>query len=240
MTSSGPQLADRAGRVQRALVFAVRTGLADAADPDKAPQMRAYMKSSLPYYGVPIPQVRRIARAAFVEHPVEQRASWEVTVRALFDEATRREEWYAALTLLAQRPHASCLDGDVMPLLEHLITAAAWWDVVDDVSHRVGAALLADPVHVEPVVRGWIDTDDVWPRRSAIICQLGHRERTDLGLLVDAILPAMAEREFFLRKAIGWALREHAKTDPDWVRRFVVDHEEALSGLSRHEALKHL
>jgi len=128
----------------------------------------------------------------------------------------------------------------VMPLLGHLITAGAWWDVVDDVSHRVGDALLADREGVEPVVRGWIDCDDLWLRRSAVICQLGHRERTDLQLLVDAIEPAMPEREFFLRKAIGWALREYAKTDAAWVRRFVAEHEDTLSGLSRREALKHL
>ena len=127
-----------------------------------------------------------------------------------------------------------------MPLLRHLITAGAWWDVVDDVSHRVGDALLADRERVEPVVREWIDCDDLWLRRSAVICQLGHRERTDLQLLVDAIEPAMPEREFFLLKAIGWALREYARTDPAWVRRFVAEHEDALSGLSRREALKHL
>jgi 3-methyladenine DNA glycosylase AlkD len=225
---------------QRQLVGAVRAGLAAAANPTKAPQMQAYMKSALPYYGVPMPEVRRIARAVFTGHPLEDRGTWESTVRALFDEAAHREEWYAALMLLNQPRYAAYVDGEAMPLLRHLITAGAWWDVVDDVAHRVGDALLADRERVEPVVRGWIDCDDLWLRRSAVICQLGHRERTDLLLLVDAIEPAMPEREFFLRKAIGWALREYAKTDPAWVRRFVAEHEDGLSGLSRREALKHL
>ena len=224
----------------RELIAGVRAGLAAAANPEKAPQMQAYMKSALPYHGVPMPEVRRITRAVFADHPLEDRATWESTVRALFDEASHREEWYAALMLLNQRRYAAYLDGEVMPLLRHLITAGAWWDVVDDVSHRVGDALLADRERVEPVVRGWIDCDDLWLRRSAVICQLGHRERTDLQLLVDAIEPAMPEREFFLRKAIGWALREYAKTDAAWVRRFVAEHEDTLSGLSRREALKHL
>ena len=218
----------------------LRAGLAEAANPEKALQMQAYMKSALPYYGVPMPEVRRIARAVFAAHTLEDRARWEATVRTLFDEAAHREEWYAALMLLNQRRQASYLDGNVMPLLEHIVTAGAWWDVVDDVSHRVGDALVADRDRVAPVVRGWIGRDDLWLRRSAIICQLGHRDGTDLDLLVDAIEPAMPEREFFLRKAIGWALREYAKTDPAWVRRFVADHADALSGLTKREALKNL
>jgi 3-methyladenine DNA glycosylase AlkD len=224
----------------RRLIAAVRAGLSEAANPEKAPQMQAYMKSALPYRGVAMPQVRAITRTVFTAHPIADRATWEATVRALFDEAAFREEWYAALMLLRHRRQAAYLDVDAMPLLQHLITTSAWWDVVDDVSHGVGDALLADRERVEPVVRGWIARPDIWLRRSAIICQLGHREQTDVSLLADAILPALPEREFFLRKAIGWALREHAKTDPDWVRRFVAEHADALSSLSKREALKHL
>jgi 3-methyladenine DNA glycosylase AlkD len=226
--------ADRIG------IDAVRSALARAADPERAPQMQAYMKSQLPYYGVAMPDVRRIARQVFRDRPPQSRAAWEATVRALFDDATRREERYAALVLLGLPRHAAYLDADALPLLEHLVTVGAWWDIVDDVSHRVGDALLADRTRVEPVVRGWIRSDDLWLRRVAIICQLGHRDATDLDLLVDAITPALPERAFFLRKAIGWSLREYAKTDPDWVRRFVTGHAENLSGLSKREAMKHL
>jgi len=83
----------------RELIAGVRAGLAAAANPEKAPQMQAYMKSALPYHGVPMPEVRRITRAVFADHPLEDRATWESTVRALFDEASHREEWYAALML---------------------------------------------------------------------------------------------------------------------------------------------
>jgi 3-methyladenine DNA glycosylase AlkD len=228
------------GRRQRDLVVGLRAALAVAGDAAKAPQMQAYMKSSLPYYGVPMPEVRKIARAAYADWPFPDRAGWEAAVRAIFDEATHREEWYAALMLLRHRRAVGYLDQAVTPLLEHLITSAAWWDVVDDVSHAVGTALAQDESGVEPVVRRWISSDDLWLRRAAIICQLGRRTETDLTLLVDAIRPAMPEREFFLRKAIGWALREYAKTDPGWVRAFVADHEDELSGLSRREALKNL
>ena len=89
-------------------------------------------------------------------------------------------------------------------------------------------------------MRGWAIDDDRWLRRVAVICQLGAKDRTDRALLTDAVLANAADRDFFLRKAIGWALRDYARTDPAWVRRFVTAHEDELSPLSKREALKHL
>ena len=229
-----------AGSVDRALVEAVRAGLRDLADPDRAPAMQRYMKSELPYHGVKMPEVRRLTRSVYAEHVLSQRDSWTATVRALYDEAAFREERYAALMLLSSRRYRDWLTADTLPLVEHLVVTGAWWDLVDDLAHDVGAILLVDRDRAEPVVRGWIDSPDLWLRRAAILCQLGLKDRTDVALLADAITPAMGEREFFLRKGIGWALREYARTDPEWVRRFVAAHETELSPLSRREALKHL
>ncbi len=112
--------------------------------------------------------------------------------------------------------------------------------------------LLAHPDEVAPVIREWAVADDLWVRRTAIICQVGAKDRCDQALLAEAIeanldgstrtTPAVSPygREFFIRKAIGWALRDHARADPDWVVAFVDAHEDQLSGLSRREALKHL
>ncbi len=91
-----------------------------------------------------------------------------------------------------------------------------------------------------PLIRGWAVDPDRWLRRSSIICQLGLAGRTDLDLLTEVIARNLADREFFVRKAIGWALRQYARTDPDWVRGFVAAHETSLSPLSRREAMKHL
>ena len=93
---------------------------------------------------------------------------------------------------------------------------------------------------MEPTVRAWATDDDRWLRRTAVIAQVGARERTDLDLLSHAIESNFDDRDFFLRKAIGWALRQYARTDPDWVRAFVAAHDDRISGLSRREALKHL
>ena len=118
----------------------------------------------------------------------------------------------------------------------------AWRDHVDEIASRlVGPAVRADPASVTPVLRTWIRAPDRWLRRSVVICQLGARERTDLALLTEAIeaIEVNLDDGDFLRKGIGWALRQYARTDPEWVRAFVAAHP-PLSSLSRKEALKHL
>ena len=230
-----------AGTADRELVEDVRARLRAAGDPAKAPTMQAYMKSALPYYGVASPEARVIFRDVLAAHPLPDRDSWLATVHALWDDATHREEWYAALAVVRHRRYAAYRDPDALPLYRHLLTTGAWWDVVDDVAtHLVGPLLLEHHAEVEPTVRAWATDDDRWLRRTSVIAQLGAKEGTDLDLLTHAIEANLDDRDFFLRKAIGWALRQHARTDPDWVRAFVVAHDDRISGLSRREALKHL
>lgn len=134
---------------------------------------------------------------------------------------------------------AAAAPPDSIGLIEKIARRGAWWDVVDSVAKPLTTLLVGHRVDVEPVLRAWMAGDEMWLRRLTIICQLGLRERTDLALLTDAIEAAQDEREFFLRKAIGWALREYSKTDEPWVRGFVDAHP-GLSPLSRREALKWL
>ena len=136
-------------------------------------------------------------------------------------------------------------DAASLGLWRHLIVAGAWWDLVDPVATRlVGEALRRDPDAVRPVVRAWASEGDLWLRRAAVICQLGAGDRTDLDLLAHAIDANVAGSpygsEFFVRKAIGWALRQYARTDADWVRTFVTERQGVLSNLSKREALKHV
>jgi len=219
-----------------ALVPAIRSALRDAADAERAPRMQAYMKSALPFLGVPMPAVRAITKAALRAHP-SGLGELEADVRTLWDEAAFREERYAASALLAAKVATGRLE--LVPLYEHLATTGAWWDHVDDLAHRIAELHDAHPVEAAVVVRRWSTAGDFWLRRLAIISQLGRRERVDPVLLTDVIEPNVADTEFFVRKAIGWALREYARVEPDWVRAFVTDHPE-LSGLSKREALKHL
>jgi 3-methyladenine DNA glycosylase AlkD len=223
-----------------ALVAAVRTGLADAADPERAPAMQAYMKSALPYYGVPMPLTRSIARTVYAEHRLTSRAEWDTAVRTLYDEATHREERYAALALVAHRYYREYRTVEALPLYEHLVVTGGWWDLVDELAHRVGDVLRRQRAETEPVVRGWSRHEDMWLRRTAILCQLGHKADTDTRLMTDVIEPNLGDREFFIRKAIGWALREYAKTDPDWVLGYVESRRADMAPLSVREALKHV
>jgi 3-methyladenine DNA glycosylase AlkD len=223
----------------------VRRRIADAADPVRAPQMQAYMKSAMPYRGVAAQPLSRLLRVVYDEHPLPDRPTWEAVLRELWDEASYREERYAALALAGHRSYRGYQDPDLLPLHQHLVVSGAWWDLVDPVASRhVGGVLASYPHPTTEVLRRWLRADDLWLRRSAIIAQLHRRDETDLELLREAIEANLEGSaygsDFFVRKAIGWALRQHARTDPAWVRAFVAEHEQRLSGLSRREALKHL
>jgi 3-methyladenine DNA glycosylase AlkD len=225
-------------------VTELRAELASAADVTKAPQMQAYMKSDLPYFGIPSHVLKPLLRSALAA-PVLNRSSWERAVRTLFDEATHREEWYAALALAGHRHYRAFQTPDALGLYEHLVVTGAWWDVVDDVAaHKIGPILLAFPEEVAPVIRDWATDADLWLRRTAIICQLAAKHDTDVELFEHALTQNLEGSTFgsvfWIRKAVGWALRQHGRTDPDWVRAYVAAHHADLSSLSRREALKHL
>lgn len=229
-------------RADRALIDAVRSALAGVADPTKAPAMQAYMKSSMPYYGVPAPSYRRICRAIFTAHPLLDADSWRASVLALWREATHREERYAAIELTGARRYRTYQTLAALPMYEEMIVTGAWWDYVDAIaSNRIGASLLRDfPEEMTAIMLACSRSPDLWKRRTAIICQLGFKEATDLDLLYACIEPNLDEKEFFIRKAIGWALRAYAWINPDEVSRFVRAHESRMSGLSRREALKNI
>lgn len=225
----------------RALVDAVRAALGTAADPGRAPAMTAYMKSDLPFLGVTAPRRASALRPVLAAHPPTDRARWEATVRALWDEATHREERYAALALLEVRTARSWLDPGLVPLVEHLVVTGAWWDLVDQVAGRTVAPLhRLHPDALRPVVLRWAGDDDIWLRRTAVLSQLGSGQSTDRDLLAEVALANADRPEFWLRKAIGWALRDLARSDPAWVAGFLAAQGEHLSPLSRREAARHL
>lgn len=235
------------GQPHADLVRKVRSTLAGAGDPVRAQGQQRYMKSPLPYHGITTPQLRVLLRP-ILDDPasrIADRPTWEATVRALWDGATHREQRYAATILAGHRRHRQWQDRDTMGLYRHLIVTGAWWDHVDDIAaHLVGPILRADHAGVAPVIRRWARAEDLWLRRTAILCQLGAKTDTDTVLLEDCITSNLLDGpfggEFFVRKAIGWALRDYARTDAVWVRGFLTRHESRLSTLSRREGGKHL
>lgn len=199
------------------------------------------MKSALPYYGVTSPELKALLRPLLTSFRPTTREKWDETVRTLWDGATHREERYAAIAF-AQHPGAGkWRDPDALALFEHLISTGAWWDLVDVVAgDLVGPVLLTYRRKTTPLMREWATGDDLWLRRAAVLSQLKHAAETDLDLLSYVIEANVDDTSFWLRKAIGWALRQYGRTDPEWVRREVDLLGPRLAGLSRREALKHL
>ena len=223
------------------LVRAARKALREVADPAKAPIMQAYMKSAMPYLGIQATPLRKVARAVFSAHKIESFPEWRDAVLELWRGARYREERYIAIELAGYPSYRKFRTLDALPMYEEMITTGAWWDYVDSIaSHRLGELLRLYPEEMRKVLRKWAKSGDMWKRRSAILAQLGFKADTDLTLLYDCIRPSIGEKEFFLRKAIGWALRQFAKTDAKEVARYVAEYEAQLSPLSRREALKNV
>ncbi|MGE5334776.1 MAG: DNA alkylation repair protein [Nitrososphaerota archaeon] len=223
------------------LIAAIREDLARAATPSLAPAMKAYMKSAMPFLGVQMPQVRHVCRRVFTAHPLASFDDWHDTALALWREARYREERYAAIALTGAPRYQDFQRLDTLPMYEEMIVSGAWWDYVDDIAiHRIGRLLALFPAEMRETMLAWSRDANLWKRRSAILCQISFKAATDEELLYACITPNLGDKGYFMRTAIGWALREYSKTCPDAVRRYVRDHETELSPLSRREALKHM
>ncbi len=191
--------------------------------------------------GLTSPELRRLLTPLLAAHPPPDRTGWEETVLELWDHAEFREERYAATALARHRAARPWQDPDALDLYRHLIVTGAWWDHVDEIAaHLVGGVVSGHRAAATPIMRAWMVEEELWLRRTAVLCQLRHGTETDTALLHDAIEANVEDRSFWLRKAIGWALRTYARVDPDWVRAEVAAYDGRLSGLSRREALKHL
>jgi 3-methyladenine DNA glycosylase AlkD len=216
----------------------VQSALAEQANPDKAGQMQAYMKTERPFYGVQKPGLIPVLRHVVKNFPPSTRAEYERLVLALW-RLPHREEKYIAQRVAVK--HRQFMVPASLSLYRRFVVEGAWWDFVDEAStHMVRELVLEFPLEVWPKVDTWIDADDMWLRRSAIICQVGAKERTDADRLFSFCEQRAFEKEFFIRKAIGWSLREYAKTDAAAVAAFATSHREDLSGLSYREATKHI
>ncbi len=216
----------------------VQGALKKAANPEKAIGMQAYMKTDMPFYGVQKPGRTPILRQVIADFAPSTYSEYEELVLALWG-LPHREEKYLALGVAGKAK--TFLVPESLPLYRRLITEGAWWDFVDEVAtHLVRELVIGHPEETWSSVDSWIEDDDMWLRRAAIICQVGAKQATDADRLFRFCERRAFEEEFFIRKAIGWALREFAKIDPESVARFAMDHREELSGLSYREATKHI
>ena len=214
------------------------SSLAAVSDPAKAQAMAAYMKTDMPFYGVQKTERIPIVRELIRQWRPETRSEYIALVGGLWA-LPHREEKYLALGVA--RGHDEFVTLSSVRLYRRLITQGAWWDFVDEVATKLtGKVLLRQRPNMTPRIRSWIGHGDLWLRRSAMLSQIGHKDQTDANLLFYCCTSLAHETDFFIRKAIGWALRDYAWTAPDRVARFVTANDDTLSGLSKREATKNL
>lgn len=212
----------------------LRDAFEDHRDPEAAAAMCAYMRDQFSFYGVKAAALAAIARDVTASLPPPAGDAELGTVALACWDLPEREHQYFAVWYL--RRHLRVAGPALMPTLERLITTRSWWDTVDGLAtHVVGSLVSAHP-WLRATMDRWISSDDVWLARSAILHQERWKERTDAELLFTYCLRRAHDREFFIRKAIGWALRSYAKVAPGAVARFLSAHGHEFSGLSLREA----
>lgn len=207
----------------------------DAKDITQAAPMRAYMKNQFDFLGLPSAARCGIFEKYFKQEKQSKEIDWDFVFKCW--ECGYRELQYIAVDYLL-RKHKYLTDKDI-DNLKNLITIKSWWDSVDGFNRIFGALLIKYPC-VKDTMLQWSADDNIWLRRTAIICQLNLKEKTDTVMLEKIIFNNFGTNEFFINKAIGWSLRQYSKTNPDWVRDFIQRHNQQLSKLSIKEGSKYI
>ncbi len=208
------------------------------ADPAQAEPMAQYMRNKFPFFGIKSP-ARRALQANLWRQLGKPSIDLLPEIVAQLYAAPQRELQYAALDLLQKM--RSKMTPAYIPVLEDLVKQKSWWDTVDMIaSNGLGYLLQKFPEFKMPRSTAWIESNNIWWQRTAIIFQLRYGQQTDWELLQAHILYRIESEEFFIQKAAGWALRQYAKYNPTAVLEFVETYAEQISPLTRREALKHL
>lgn len=211
--------------------------LRSAADPVRAAGMAAYMRDQFPFAGVPRPELATIARRVLAGLATPRQADLRDVALSCWRRAEREFQYFACGLL---RRHVARVDARLLGTVRGLIVTKSWWDTVDDLaSHVVGPLVVRYPALAETMDE-WIDSDELWLIRTALLHQLGRRDGTDSTRLFDYCRARAEHKDFFIRKGIGWALRDYARTAPDEVQDFVRSNQARLSPLSVREATRHI
>ena len=198
--------------------------------------MRAYMRDKFPFLGIPSTQRRALQRQVLAGLPAPDPEDLRAVAEICWG-WPEREFQYCACDLLIRR--VRLLPAEFCDVVRQLLVTKSWWDTVDPLATRVVGGLVARHPTLVAVMDEWSQSENVWLVRAALLHQLHYRDDTDVDRLFRYCAAQASHPDFFVRKAIGWALRQYAKTDPEAVRRFVSDHRDRLSALSVKEALRH-
>ena len=206
------------------------------ADPSQAAPMKKYMRDQFEYLGIKTPQSAALQKEFYVEHGLPEVSELDSILRDLWA-LPQREFQYVGLGLLDKTEKK--LPSKFIKTIEYLVVTKSWWDTVDAIAgHTVGTHFRRFPDVREKNLPRWRASKNFWLRRTAILFQLNYKSETDFELLCNIIRENLDSKEFFINKAIGWALRQYARVDPKSVSKFVKS--TPLHPLSRREAMKHL
>lgn len=206
------------------------------SDVQRAIGAKAYLLNQFDFFGLPTPLRRKLCKEFYKNHPITNHRTLSVLIKESFHQP-QRELHYFAIELLGYHHKLWCTN--TIPLIEWMITHKSWWDSVDSTnSHVIGKFFQIHPECMVECTTRWNQSKNIWLQRMSILFQLSYKSKTNKKLLTLYIENCELENNFFIRKAIGWALRSYAYTNPKWVIQFVQAHPK-LSPLSKREALKH-
>jgi 3-methyladenine DNA glycosylase AlkD len=218
-------------------IESLETAFQEKNQPENAVAMSKYMRNHFSFFGIKTEDRRQIFKTIWKENQQEVAEKPRGIALELFNKK-ERELHYCAIEILIKELKGNYTKDDIQ-LIEKLIIINSWWDSVDTISKYIlGEYLLEHPLETEKVIEGFSNSNNMWLNRSAILFQLGYKQKTNFDLLKSECEKHKNSNEFFIQKAIGWALREYAKTNPEAVRNFVVNNN--LKPLSKKEALKNI
>ena len=202
---------------------------------EQARQMSKYMLNKFEYIVIKTPERRKIFKNFFKEYNNEEKIDWEFVNKCW--ENRYREFQYVAADYLKDKKDKLTIDD--IPKLKQFILKKSWWDTIDNLDMTIGALALKDS-NVNKILLEWSLDENIWLRRIAIDHQLLRKEKTNTELLEKILKNNLGQAEFFINKAIGWALRDYSKTNPEWVKNFIEKNKEKMAKLSIKEASKYL
>lgn len=204
------------------------------AVPEIALPMKKYMRNQFDFLGIKAPQITCLHKQFIEQHGWPDSSQLSSLTKTLW-QWPEREYQYLALRFVDH--FISQLTPSDLPMLEWLLLNKSWWDTVDSIAiHPVGDLFSRFPIECEPYLEKWRSHENIWLRRTTLLFQLAYKHKTDEALLFSLIKENLGSQEFFINKAIGWALREYSKTAPEAVEQYVKETE--LASLSHREALK--
>ena len=202
---------------------------------EQAQKMSKYMLNKFEYIGIKTPERRKIFKNFFKEYKNEEKIDWEFVNKCWENEY--REFQYVGADYLKNMKDKLTIDD--IPKFKQLILKKSWWDTIDNLDMTIGALALKDS-NVNKILLEWSLDENIWLRRIAIDHQLLRKEKTNTELLEKILKNNLGQAEFFINKAIGWALRDYSKTNPEWVKNFIEKNKEKMAKLSIKEASKYL